>query len=171
MRSSAQIRPWMPINKMFKWLQDAPDEQALKRRMAIWLTHTSNIHANKVAEILDVSTQAVWLWVRQYNTCGPDGLQRKGRGGRRWGFLTIQEERCLLKPFIQKIRHGFIPKSFEIKELVEKKLSRKVSSSYIYRMLARHGWSKILAQSQAIAVHSKVGDDFQNISRPWLRNI
>lgn len=38
-------------------------------------------HAQQVASILQVSKQAVWLWIGQYNTRGPEGLARTGRGG------------------------------------------------------------------------------------------
>ena len=106
MRPPARIKSWLSIEKMFQWLQSAPDEPAYKRRLAIWLTYTGKLHANKVAKVLGVSTQAVWLWIRQYNDSGPSGLKRNGRGGRRWGFMTLQQEAELLRPFIRKARSG-----------------------------------------------------------------
>ena len=111
MRPCARIKPWQSIEKMFQWLQDAADESSYKRRLAIWLTHTGKLHAGKVAEILGVSTQAVWLWIRQYNNAGPGALERKGRGGRCWGFMSLQKETELLKPFIRKARSGYPPKA------------------------------------------------------------
>ena len=169
MRQPTQINQWLSIEKMFQWLQNATDQHAYKRLMAIWLTHTGNLHANKVAEILAVSTQAVWLWIRQYNKYGPKGLERKGRGGRRWAFLTIQQEAELIKPFIRKALTGNPPKADVIKQAVEQKLGVKVSKPYIYRMLARNKFSQIIAQSRTAETTLK--DDFRNLSRPWLRSV
>ncbi|MFC1738767.1 transposase [Planctomycetota bacterium] len=169
MRPSAYIKPWLSIEKMFQWLQKASDESSYKRRLAIWLTYTGKLHAPKVAELLGISTQAVWLWIRQYNTSGPDGLERKGRGGRRWDFMTPQQEAKLLKPLISKARSGVAPKPIVIKQLVEKKVGRKVSMPYIYRLLARHGWSDAIAQSKSRDRTSPAKDNFQKLTRPWLR--
>lgn len=109
MRPPPRIKPWLTIEKMFQWLQKAPDKASYKRRMAIWLIHTGKLHTPKAAEIIGVSTQTVWLWVRQYNSIGPKGLERKGRGGRRWAFMTQQQEAELLKPLIRKARSASAP--------------------------------------------------------------
>ena len=159
------------MEKMFEWLQNAPNEASYKRRLAIWLTHTGRLHAGTVADTLGVSTGAVWLWIKEYNSYGPNGLKRKGRGGRRWGFMTMEQEADLLKPLVRKIRSGQLVKTAAIKEAVEQKLGRIVSNSYVYRMLNRHQWGEIIAQSRAKESNKTGKDDFQKFSRPWLRSI
>lgn len=170
MRPPATIKKWISIEKMFQWLQQAPDETSHKRRMAIWLTHTGRLHANKVAEILGVSTQAIWLWIRQYNEKGPEGLNRKGRGGRRWAFMSQAKEIEFLRPFIRRAKNGDAPKADEIKAKAEKFLNRKLTKPYIYRLLHRHGWEQILAQSKSDKHPSPSQDDFTSIARPWHRS-
>ena len=120
MRPPPKIKPHLPIEQMFNWLQAAPDQDAYKRRMALWLAHTGNLHAHRIAQVLGVSKQAVWLWVGQYNRLGPKGLDRKGRGGRRWAFLSRWQEQQLLKPFIKDVRSGKRPKTKEIKSISQK---------------------------------------------------
>jgi transposase len=171
MRPPASIKPHLSINEMFQWLQNAPDEDAHKRRMAIWLTHTGNLYAKQVAKVLGVSLQAVWMWIRQYNDHGPAGLERIGRGGRRWGFLTPEQEIELLKPYIRKLRNGVVASPSEIKNEVEEKLGRTVSAPYVYRLLQRHQWAEIIAQSSPIAADQKRVDDYLKVTRPWLRNM
>lgn len=171
MRAPAQIEDHLTIEKMFQWLQGAPDEASYKRRMAVWLTHTGKLHAHKVAEVLGVSTQSVWLWIGQYNRKGPDGLQRKGRGGRRWGYLSPSDELAILGPFLEKIRSGQRPQPSSLKPLMEERIGRPVSMSYVYRLLERHGWSDVIAQSQRPAPSLSEADDFRKYSTPWLRNI
>ena len=47
-----------------------------------------------------------WLWIGQYNRQGPAGLQRKGRGGRRWAFLTLDQEQDLLATLQEQAGQG-----------------------------------------------------------------
>lgn len=168
MRPSAEIKNWLSVEKMFQWLQNAPDESSHKRRMAIWLTHTGKLHANKVADILNVSTQAVWLWIGQYNATGPSGLNRIGRGGRRWCYLTHDEESQLLKPFMRAVQAGQQLKPSSLKPIVEAKLEKKVSMPYIYRLLSRHNWSEAIAQSHIEYKQPDIENDFSKYTQPWL---
>lgn len=169
MRPPARIKDWLPIDRMFKWLQEAPNEASHQRRMAIWLTHTGKLHAHKVAGILGVSTQAVWLWIRQYNQTGPAGLARRGRGGRRWSFMTPEEEVQLLRPLIQEARAGHPPKPDVIRQIIQEKLNRPVSLSYVYRLLKRHNWADILARSRPRKAPETDSGTFAELSKPWLR--
>lgn len=168
MRPTASIKTWLTVSKMFQWLQDASDQESYKRRLAIWLTHTGKLHAYKVADSLGVSVQSVWLWIGQYNTYGPDGLERVGRGGRRWGFMSFEQEVKLLVPFVRKVRLGHSVKADAIKVEAERLLGRTVSRSYIYRMLSRHNWGPAVAQSRS-KQRALLGDDFEKISQPWRR--
>jgi transposase len=170
MRPPATIKDWLSITKMFQWVQTAPDESVYKCRMAIWLTHTGKLHADKVAGILGVSKQAVWLWIRQYNETGPPGLERPGRGGRRWGLLTREEEKELLAPILQQARTGHGIKPRIVKAMVEKKLQRKVSKSYIYKLLNRNNVSDVTGMSRSQGKPKESPDTFGKISKPWLRS-
>ncbi len=170
MRPPAQIKPWLSVEEMFQWLRNSPDKQTYKRRLAIWLTLVGKLHANNVAKVIGASTQAVWLWIRQYNHAGTSGLNRKGRGGRRWYFMKYDEEIRLLKPFLLKIQAGDIPKVINIKQAAEQKLGRKVSMPYVYRLLQRHGWAETIAQSKSTTKTPVPPDSFEKISRPWLRH-
>jgi transposase len=171
MRPPSVIKEWLTAKKMFQWLQGAPDEETYRRRLVVWLTYTNKIHAGKVAELLGISKQAAWLWISQYNKYGPQGLERRGRGGRRWGFLTIEQEDKILKPFIEKIKSGQLVKPVLVKEVIEKNLNKKVSMPYVYRLLSRHNWSEAIIQSASQTKPLPAGyTDFQKISRPWLRS-
>jgi transposase len=170
MRPPATITDWLSLDKMFQWVQAAPDELAYKCRMSIWLTHTGKMHAGKVAMILGVSKQAVWLWIRQYNENGPPGLERHGRGGRRWGLLSPQEEQTLLAPLLRRIRAGHTVKAAVVQQMVEEKLHQKVSKSYIYKLLRRHRWSELVEQSLTSMKAKEGSDTFSTLSKPWLRH-
>ena len=65
MRSPGRIEAHLTLEKMFKWLQNAPDEASYKRRMAIWLTHTGRLTAGRVADIIGVSALLTTTMVGQ----------------------------------------------------------------------------------------------------------
>ena len=167
-RPPASIKPWLSTGKMEKWVGQAPDEDARKRRLSVWLTHTEKLHARDVAERLEVSVQAVWLWVGQYNRRGPGGLDRKGRGGSRRTLMSLSQEKAVLSPFLSQARAGNPPRAEVVKKAIEKKLGRKVSLPYVYALQARHGWARIIAQSHPGAM-SAGGDTFQTMAAPWQR--
>lgn len=154
---------------MFQWVQDSPDQASHKCRMSIWLTHTGRLHADKVAGILGVSKQAVWLWIRQYNQAGPSGLDRMGRGGRRWGLLTSEEEKQLLAPLVRQARSGHRVRPSDVQRVVEERLNRDVSKSYIYKLLKRHRWSDTTGMSRPKRLSESSQDTFGRLSTPWLR--
>ena len=170
MRPPATINDNLSLDEMFQWVQNAPDQQSYKCRMAIWLTRTSKLHAAKVADILGVSKQAVWLWIRQYNQAGPEGLERKGRGGRRWGLLRPEQERDLLAPLLRKARSGLPVSPRIVRGMLEKKLKRKVSMSYVYKLLQRNGMGT--SGQAAPPPQSSVDqpDTFGTLSKPWQRS-
>ena len=68
--------------------------------------------AHQIAEWLYVSKQAVWLWIGQYNCQGPEGLERQGRGGRRWAYLSLEEEETFLRLFSRASKSRRIPAGF-----------------------------------------------------------
>ena len=59
MRRAAQIRPRMSTEEMEIWVRKAPDKEALKRRLAVWLTHIGPFYTHEVATMLRVSKPAM----------------------------------------------------------------------------------------------------------------
>ncbi len=170
MRPSANITNWQSDKQLFVWLKQSADEETFKRRLVIWLTNKNRLHAKKIAELLDISIQSVWLWTNQYNRRGPDGLDRQGRGGRRWGFLSPQQEAEFLQPFVEKIKSGEIITTVEIKESLESQIGKQVSLPYVYRLLSRHNWYEFLIRTKPLRKQAASKQtDFRKISQPWLR--
>jgi len=143
MRPPASIKPWLSIEDMQVWVREAPDKSSYQRRLAIWLTRTGGFAAHSVAEFLCASTQAVWLWISQYNQQGPEGLDRQGRGGRRWAYLSLTEEQSLLQSWQQAAARGEVLTAKQLQARLEKAAGRKISLGYVYGLLHRHGWRKL----------------------------
>lgn len=138
MKMPAHISPWMTDEQLADWVREAPTLDAYKKRLAIWLTRRGPFHAHRVSELLQVSKQAVWLWIKQYNQGGPDSLDRKGRGGRRRAYLSLDEERALVERLQAQVAKGQARKAKELLPEVLEAVGQNVSVAYVYRLMQRH---------------------------------
>jgi Winged helix-turn helix len=70
--------------------------------------------------------------------------QDRNWGGRRYGYMTIEEERDFLSQFLEKASDGGILVVSEIKRAFEALAGHKVAKTTIYRMLDRQDWRTIV---------------------------
>jgi hypothetical protein len=131
------------VEQLVGWVKEAPNKTTYQRRLAIWLTRAGPFGAHRVADLPAVSTQAVWKWVAEYNSLGPSGLDRKGRGGRRWGMMTLEEGRAFLAEHLAEAESGDLLTSRQHYSALSKGLGQAVSIDYICGHLHRHQWRKL----------------------------
>ena len=147
MRRPAINLRWMSEKKLEAWVRGAHSREEYQKRLAIWMTYVGPFPAHQVARLLVVSKQAVWLWVSQYNRMGPDGLQRRGRGGRHHAILTVTQETALLESLQKRAQQGDPPRAVQVREEISRATGRDVSISYVYRLFDRIGWRKFIGPS------------------------
>lgn len=169
MRGPAQIASWMTDEELAAWVRDAPDAEALRKRLAIWMTHTGPFAAHRVADLLQVSKQAVWLWVGQYNHEGPESLDRKGRGGRRWGFLSLDAEASFLRRLDERAGNGEILTAKQILPEIIRETGRDVSLAYVYGLLRRHQWRKLTPRPHHVKANLEAQEAFKKNCPESLR--
>src|SRR5258706_8753856 len=109
-----------------------------RRRLAIWLTACGPFHAPEVARQLNVSVDAVGQWVRRYNAMGPGALDGEGRGGRRDSYLSLAEERAVLRSVTRQALVGQVLTAKHVLPALRRAVGRDVSLSYAYQGLHRH---------------------------------
>jgi transposase len=143
MRRPGELRPWISEIELLEWLRESSTADEHQKRTALWLTHFGRWPAREVAEMVGVSVQAVWKWVGQYNRQGPSGLHRGGRGGRRWSYLTEEQERTLLQTLETRAARGDILTAKQVVPLVCEAAGRDVSLACVYGLLHRHEWRKL----------------------------
>ena len=135
--------PWLTTDQLMAWVKEAPDKDAYQRRLAIWLTHSARLPAHRLADLLLVSVQSVWKWLGEFNSLGPAGLDRKGRGGRRWALMTLQEEREFLAQQFARAESGDLLTAKQLHPELCSRLGQEVSLDYVYKLLHRHEWRKL----------------------------
>lgn len=164
MKRPAQIKPWLAPEELAVWVREAPSRDAYRRRLAIWLTYIGPFPAQQVATMLQVSKQAVWLWVGQYNREGPEGLERKGQGGRRWAYLSWVEEETFLESFLQRAAKGEIITAKQVLPELQKVTGKEISLAYVYRLLHRHGWRKLGPRPRHVKADPQAQEEFKKTS-------
>jgi transposase len=115
-----------------------------QRVQCMWLRAALNLSSADAARAMGWSRSTVKIIQSRYLREGEKVLLGKGRGGKRYSNLTGQEEEDLLSSFLEQARGGGVLVVGEIKAAYEKKAGKQVPKSTVYRMLARHGWRKIM---------------------------
>jgi transposase len=64
-------------------------------------------------------------------------------GGRRNFWMTPEEEKEFLAPWMEAAANGSLVVVSPIRAALSQRLGKVVKASVVYRMLARHGWRKV----------------------------
>jgi transposase len=170
MRPPALIKRWLSEEELAVWVREAPSKDAYQKRLAVWLTHLRHSAAD-VADFLQVSKPAVWRWVGQYNRLGPEGLRRKGRGGRRWSFLSWEKEQALLQSWEERALGGEILTAPQLVPEIEEAVGNPVSVDYVYKLLHRHDWRKLGPRPRHVKAEREVQAEFKKTSQALSKKL
>lgn len=125
-------------------LKQAKTKAEFQRVQCLWLRASLGLSADQVATAIGWHPGSVRKLQARYLQEGEAALKRTGRGGRRYQNLTLEEERQLLQEFLAQSERGGILEVSRVRAAYEQTLGRKVPKSTVYRMLARHGWRKVV---------------------------
>jgi transposase len=112
-----------------------------------WIIYNALVAPRKAQEIAlhtGVSVTTVHRVISTYNRLGAAAVETPGKGGRRHEYLRLQEEQAFLAPFFAQAERGEIATVAQIQAAYEGKVGHAVDDSTIYRLLARHGWRKLM---------------------------
>jgi len=125
-------------------LKQAKTRAEFQSVQCIWLRASLKLSADQVATAIGWHPGSVRKLQARYFKEGEAALRRGGRGGRYYQNLTLEEERQLLQEFLSQSERGGILEVSQVRAAYEQALARKVPKSTVYRMLARHGWRKVV---------------------------
>ena len=112
-----------------------------------WIIYNALVAPGKAEEIAlhtGVAATTVHRVISTYNRLGPAAIDQSEKGGRHHEYLTIEQEQALLQPFFARAEQGEIATVQQIQQAVEAQVKHAVHLSSIYRLLARHGWRKLV---------------------------
>lgn len=124
-------------------LSKAKTAEALRQAQSVVFPLMYGMSIAQTAEAMGVSPG----WASQLRNRFMRGKivseEKPSRGGRRRQNMRLEEEEKFLAPFLEKARTGGILVVSEIKEVMDRRLDRKVPLSSVYNLLHRHGWRKL----------------------------
>ena len=120
--------------------------------------------AEEIARHCGVKTSTVQQLISRYNRFGIIAVETKGKGGRRREYLTVEEEKQFLEPFLARAQAGEIATIAEIQGAFETWVGHEVDDSTIYRLLQRHGWRKLVPRSRHPQAQEEMQETFKKNS-------
>ena len=165
--NKTRLRSHLSHNEIRERMLGTKDRAQFQRWQTIYLLD-SGLKAKVVSEYVGVSKGTVHQWVFRYNHEGPEALVLHGRGGRRYGLMRIEEETKFLEDLRDYAEKGQIVGAFAIRRHVEKRLGKKVSKDYLYDLLHRHGWRKVVPRPEHPEVDTEKQKEFKkNFRKRW----
>ena len=123
------------------------DKKVDRRLYAVQL-RGEGLTNDEIAQKLDTSDKMVSQWVSAYiKNGGITALLPKERIGMHRN-LSIEEEKEFLSAYTKQAEAGQIIDLNELKAAYIEKVGHSIGGSQIYRMLERHGWSKVMPRSK-----------------------
>ncbi len=95
-------------------------------------------------EIVGRSRPTIVRLRKKFRECCAGQDSDRNWGGRRYGYMTIEQEGDFLSQFFDQASQGGVLIVGEIKRAYEAEMGHKVAKTTIYRMLDRHDWRKIM---------------------------
>jgi hypothetical protein len=80
--------------------------------------------------------------------------------------MSVEQEAVFLNDFATRAGEGSILVVREIHQAFEERLGRKVAESTIYRLLARHGWRKVVPRPFHPKRKAESAEDFKKGATP-----
>jgi Ribonuclease G/E len=119
--------------------------ELLRMAQTVVIPSIFDVSDRTIGEIIGRSRPTVVRLRKKFREmCAGEEEQRGNWGGRRYGYMTVEDERKFLAQFLDKAEQGGILVVSEIKRAFETLVGRKVAKTTIYRMLDRHNWRTII---------------------------
>lgn len=105
----------------------------------------------------------------QKNTLTPDIETAREWGGRRNAWMSLEEERAFLEPWLKLAIAGNLLVVSPLRAALAERIGQPVKASLIYRMLARHGWRKVAPDTRHPKSNPAAQEDWKKNSRKCWR--
>ena len=134
--------------------EKATQDKRTSRKLQVLMLRYKGCDNKTIAERVGLCAMQVSRIANEYKRVGLAEFTRKKYGGNHRN-MTVAEENEILAPFKTKAEAGQIITAMEIKKAFDEKLGRDTGRGYIYILLARHHWRKVMPRPK----HPQKADD------------
>jgi len=125
----------------------------IDKRLQVVILRYEGLKDREIGEKLGYHRKRVSQLCAEYAKVGLEEYTRNKFGGNHRA-LTNEEEAEILEGFSQKAEKGEVVTVREIKDELDKKRGKDTGKGYVYNVLARHNWRKVMPRSK----HPKAAD-------------
>jgi len=119
----------------------------IEKRLQVIILRYEGKKDREIGEKLGYTRKRVSLLCAQFKREGVEEYARHKYGGNNQA-LTTEEERSILDTFAEKGAKGEIVTVQSIKAAFDVKRGKDTGRGYIYMLLARHNWRKVMPRGQ-----------------------
>jgi transposase len=151
-------------------LQEAKSKADYQRIQCVWLRAALGLRAAQIAVALGWQVGSVRQVHSDYLRQGEAVLRGQPSGGRHRQNLTLEQEKELLRPFLEQAAAGGVLVVAPVQAAYEAAVGRPVHHSVVYRALPRHGWRKIAPRPKHPKASEEIREAFKKTYPNWSRN-
>lgn len=141
--------------------------QEYRRAQSVLIPALLGATIEQTAEVLGVSHATVSRDQAAFRDPSPkaDAAPKALWGGRRNSWMSLDEEKDFLAPWLDKAQKGMLVVASPIREALAEKIGQPVKASVVYRLLERHGWRKVAPDTRHPKSDPAVQDAWKKNSR------
>jgi len=151
-------------------LKATKDKAEYQRIQCVWLRAALGLAAPQIATALGWQVGSVRQVHSDYLRHGEAALRSKPSGGRHRQNLTLEQEKELLRPFLEQAQAGGVLVIAPVQAAYEVAVGRPVHHSVVYRALHRQGWRKIMPRPRHPKASEEAQEAFKKSCPPWSRS-
>jgi transposase len=153
--------------KLAARLTQASNPAEYERILCVWLRASIGLSCQQIAAVTGWHPGSVRNLQARVLRDGVAVLESPGRGGRHRAHLTLTEEEALLADFCFAAGQGGVVEAGPLRVAYEKQAAHPVAKSTLYRLLARHGWRKLVPRPYHPDASAEAQKAFKKSSGVW----
>jgi len=122
-------------------------DKQVSRRLRVLMLRYKGLNNSEIGKMVGICSVRVSQLVSEYKKNGLDAFIKKKYGGNHRN-MSEAEEREVLKSFENDAKNGKVIIARDIKKAFDEKLGRDTGRGYIYMLLKRHEWRKVMPRSR-----------------------
>lgn len=130
-------------------------DKRTSKKLTVLLIRFSGVSIVETAQRMNCSERKVARLISEYKKQGLEEFMRSKYVGGNHRSLSEAEEKEILAPFEKMADEGHMVTAQEIKKVFDKRIGKDTGRGYIYMLLKRHGWRKVMPRAK----HPKKADE------------
>ena len=122
-------------------------DKNISRRLRILMMRYEGHKVREIAELTGMRINSISQLCRRYREQGLEEFKRN-KCTSHWHALPVEKEREILSRFEKRAEAGQEVTAKEIKAAFDEARGKESGNGYIYMVLKRHGWRKVMPRSR-----------------------